>query len=244
MKDTLIVIPVYNEAHTLKQVALNTKKVSSSFADILFINDFSTDGSMDIIDELKKDYPDIQCINRVKNKGYGAAMIDGFNFAINYDYKYVITMDCDEQHDPEDLHLFCNESPEIDVVSGSRYMPESKSVGINAPEDRVAINNRITNKLNQAYNFKLTDSFCGFKRYSTEKLKGHNFEEMGYAFPMEFWAFAAKNDFTIKEIPVNRIYVTDDRSFGNDLDNCGRRYRYYLKVWKKACISISIKTPD
>ncbi|MBE7410463.1 MAG: glycosyltransferase family 2 protein [Leptospiraceae bacterium] len=233
MKDTLIVIPVYNEAPTLENVAQRTYTECKEYADILFVNDGSSDSSGSILENEKTKNPSIRIINKSKNEGYGASLLSGFDFAIRNNYPFIITMDCDDQHQPKDLIRFRQEDPNIDIISGTRYSKDSLSSG-NAPIERVQINKKITEKINKKYNWNLTDSFCGFKRYTTRSLIGHKIYETGYAFPMDFWAYAKYKNLQIRELAVDRIYVTDDRSFGEDLDKKRKRYRYYIQSWKNS----------
>ncbi|MCB1177916.1 MAG: glycosyltransferase family 2 protein [Leptospiraceae bacterium] len=233
-KEFLIIIPVYNEKEALRDVTISTIKESQDFADILFVNDGSTDGSAEVINQLQDDFPDLKAIHKIKNEGYGASLISGFKYGEYFGYNYLITMDCDNQHQPKDLRKFKNFDRNVDLVSGSRYLKESKAQGIKAPKDRVEINQRITCLLNSSYNWNLTDSFCGYKRYKTSSFKDANFTETGYASPLELWSYAYSKNLNIKEIPVDKIYVNEDRSFGIDLDKKRRRYKYYLKTWKES----------
>lgn len=230
----LIVIPIFNEEMVVAKVATITKKFSKNWADILLVNDGSTDRTREALDEIQIVHPDIKVHHQKINYGYGASLIFGFDYAIQNNYDYLITMDCDEQHQPKDLLRFKDFHLKVDIVSGSRYAKESKSIGIRPPIDRVEINKRITKKINQKYSLSLTDSFCGFKRYSVSILKSKIFTELGYAFPMEFWAYAHSLNLKIEELAVDKIYITDDRSFGDDLDKKRKRYRYYLEAWKSA----------
>lgn len=234
MKEFLVIIPVYNEKSTVYDVANRTLSVCSEFAEILFVNDGSTDGTDFELNKIKKEHPEVYVYHKERNSGYGSSLIYGFEFGIEKDYPFLITMDCDEQHQPKDLVRFANYNKKIDIVSGSRYAPKSKSIGIIPPEDRVEINRRITTAINKKYTWYITDAFCGYKRYTTSKLKDYTFTEYGYAFPMEFWAYAKKNNLSLSEIAVDKIYITDDRSFGEDLDKKRKRYKYYLEAWRNA----------
>ncbi|MCS7204315.1 MAG: glycosyltransferase family 2 protein [Leptospiraceae bacterium] len=232
----LLGIPVYNE---VKFIPIFFEKLLKNLPDeineIIVINDGSTDGSRHALDEIKTpNRTKIQVIHQYPNQGYGAGIIFLMSMAKEANYDYLITMDCDLQHQVEDLQKFIQESKEIDVVSGSRYLPESPIAGVDPPPERIEINKRITAKLNKTYHFYLTDSFCGFKRYRLKNIQPEVFEEKGYAFPMEFWAYSFYNKLTIKEIPVARVYVTNDRSFGENLDRHTVRYHYYLRVLKKS----------
>ncbi len=90
----LVAIPVFNE---LKYVEKVLDKVSQFTPDILCIDDGSTDGTA----ELLAGRGDIQLIRHPVNRGYGQSIIDAFQFADAHGYDWVITMDCDEQHEPE-----------------------------------------------------------------------------------------------------------------------------------------------
>ena len=231
----LLVVPVFNEVQVVGKVVEGIRShVSPPIEEVLFIDDCSTDGSAEALDAAVAGEPWMRAVHRTGNAGYGAAMIDAFRAARVGGFEFVITMDCDFQHSPADLARFCGFDPDISVVSGSRYLPESGTSGLPAPADRVEINRRITARLNKSHGTSLTDAFCGFKRYRTRDLDPEVFQTQGYAFPLEFWAYAHFRDLSIRELAVARIYVTDDRSFGEDLDRRRQRLRYYLKTWRES----------
>ena len=228
----LLAIPVFNEAENLPTF-LNDLFANSlpAIDEVLFINDGSSDGSKELLNQIKSPRNDlsVRVVHHTTNQGYGQAMITAMTEAVGGGHDYLITMDCDRQHRPEDIRLFVEADRAIDVVSGSRYLPSSRRCG-DAPEDRIEVNTRITKRLNDRFHFNLTDSFCGFKRYRMQNINAGSFTETGYAFPMEFWAYAYHQKLTITELAVSRIYTTDSRSFGEDLDRTRKRYHYYLKV--------------
>lgn len=229
--DALLILPVYNEENTVLSVIEKILTFTYEKMNLLIINDGSTDSTQEKIESKFSKHSKILLLSKLKNEGYGASLISGFNFALEKNYKFWITMDCDEQHQPKDIPRFLEISPNVQLVSGSRYHVLSKSQGIEPPKDRVEINFRITQHLNRIYNLKISDAFCGFKRYSADGFQNHNFEIEGYAAPLELWAYVKWKNLSLTEIPVDRIYITDDRSFGEDLDKKRKRYRYYLKTW-------------
>ncbi len=214
-------------------VADASRYISRDMDCILLLDDGSTDQSGAILDQMSGKFNYIQAIHHKKNQGYGASMQDALVIGKQQGYDFVITMDCDRQHRPEDIQRFIDKSPDIDIVSGSRYMPQSGHSGV-APEDRVEINGRIVKMLNRKFGWYLTDAFCGFKRYRLDRIELSFFQEQGYAFPLEFWAYAAWSGLSIEEISVQRIYTTDDRSFGEDLDKKRKRFLYYLRTFYAA----------
>lgn len=230
--DTVLILPVYNEEATI--VSVLEKVLTSTYEkmDIVVINDGSSDSTQKKLETKFLQHPKIHLISKSHNEGYGASLISGFNYALQKEYKFWITMDCDEQHQPKDILRFLEVPHNVHLVSGSRYHPLSKVQGIEAPKDRVEINSRITKLLNKVYKLNITDAFCGFKRYFAEAFRNHNFQVKGYSAPLELWSYVKAKNILVAELPVDRIYITDDRSFGEDLDKKRKRFLYYLKTWK------------
>lgn len=235
MNTFVLGIPVYNEKLTLYDFFYHlSSNLPTSIQEILFINDGSTDGSKEILDKIQSQHKNIKVVHRYPNQGYGASIIYLLSYAKTNQYSFLITMDCDKQHRIEDLYKFIEYKDQYDLISGSRYTLDSPFFGIEPPKERILINQKITKKINQKYNFNITDAFCGFKRYKLQNINPSFFSEKGYGFPLEFWAYCFYYNLSIQEIPVARIYITDDRTFGENLDRHKRRYRYYLRVWKES----------
>jgi dolichol-phosphate mannosyltransferase len=150
-------------------------------------------------------------------------------------YEWVITMDCDEQHEPAEIPSFVRaiERNDADIISGSRYMIE-RIDDDDAPEDRFRVNRIITQEVNAALQLQLTDAFCGFKAYRTSAMRTLRLNVDGYDFPMQFWAQAAFMNLRVREIPVRRIYKDMRRTFGNGLDNPEARLRLYRDTLRVA----------
>lgn len=229
-KETLLIIPLYNEEKTITQVVKTVQKYF--LGNILIINDGSTDNSIEKIKKCQCILRNINILSHQKNEGYGQALIDGFSQALTHDYNYAITMDCDLQHEPSHIPELLAEIKKYDIVSGSRYLEESYN-NSTPPKDRLKINHIITNKINAITGYKLTDAFCGFKAYRMSVLKNMNLSEKGYGFPLQFWIQVFKNKLSVKELPISRIYLNLDRTFGNDLDNPDLRLKYYEKILEK-----------
>lgn len=231
----LVAVPVFNEAESLPAVieSLEDFRQARDFVvHVLFVNDGSRDGSGDIIRRAAERNPGcFDYINKSINEGYGASLISAFCYAQTEDYDWLITMDCDGQHEVSDLRRFMAADPALAVVSGSRYHPLSESRG-EAPPDRPLINFKITDLLNREYGLGITDAFCGYKRYKIAAFREARFNCRGYAFPMEVWAWVARQGLRVEELPVRKIYLTDDRSFGQALDVPAHRYHHYLDEWE------------
>ena len=144
-------------------------------------------------------------------------------------------MDCDGQHEPSHIEQFLAEldASGMDIVSGSRYLPNSPQVSA-APSSRREINARVSEYINRVTGWSLTDAFCGFKAYRMQSLAGLELREAGYAMPLELWAKAYRRGLRVMELPVERIYCDHDRTFGHDLDDPEVRFDYYMRVWNAA----------
>jgi glycosyltransferase involved in cell wall biosynthesis len=220
----LIAIPVFNERKYVEGVLA---KVKQFHPEILVIDDGSTDGTADYL----RSRTDIQLICHPENRGYGQSLIDAFKHADARGYDWVITMDCDEQHEPEMIPEFVRHirMDDADIISGSRYM-EQRDDNDMPPGDRRTINARITTTLNELFDLNLTDAFCGFKAHRVSAMRKLCLDIPGYAFPMQLWPQAHAAGLRIKEIPVRLIYNDPTRHFGGMLDDAAHRLQHYLSV--------------
>ena len=88
----LFVIPAYNEEENIEKVLKEIKK-DADFADIIVVNDGSSDNTSSIVNKMK-----VNCIDMVYNVGYAMAVQTGIKYAYQNDYDYVIQFDADGQH--------------------------------------------------------------------------------------------------------------------------------------------------
>lgn len=218
----LTALPVYNEARHVRGVVEQVRQYSP---EILLVDDGSTDGTGQVLDEL----PNVHLVRHAKNRGYGAALKTAFEYAQRHRYEYLVTIDCDGQHEPQRIPRFVDACEGWDIVSGSRYLKNYPGDS-EAPPERKRINQQLTAELNRRLGLNLTDAFCGFKAYRVEALKHLQVLEAGYAMPLELWVQAAHAQLRIRELPVPRIYLDEKRSFGGALDNGWTRLEYYHLV--------------
>jgi glycosyltransferase involved in cell wall biosynthesis len=221
----LVAIPVYNELKYAPQVIDKVKRFHDQ---VLFIDDGSTDGTVELLE--RRD--DIYLIKHPVNRGYGRSLIDAFCWADKHGYDWVVTMDCDEQHEPEMIPEFIRkiEDDRWDIISGSRYLEQRIGDDL-PPGDRRSINLMITEMINDHFGWSLTDAFCGFKAHRVSAMRKLNLDESGYAFPMQLWPQVFKTRLRVTEIPVRLIYNDPTRHFGGLLDDPTLRLQHYMKVF-------------
>ncbi len=230
----LLTIPVHNEERYVRGVLRAVRKYA---ADILVIDDGSTDATPALL----RQEPGIRVISHPENRGYGQSLIDAFRYADQHGYDWVVTMDCDEQHEPSQVpdFLAAMQRDDADVISGSRYLHE-RGADDDAPPERRRINRTINTLLWQVLGIHLTDSFCGFKALRVSAMRRLELDEPGYAFPLQFWVQCAHADLRIREIPVWRIYRDKNRRFGGTLDDPPARLAHYLAVFVRALQSAAV----
>ena len=220
----LIAIPIHNELKYVNQVL---DRVLKYHPEVLAVDDGSTDGTADVLRRRR----DIQVLRHPVNRGYGRSLIDAFNYADARGYDWVVTIDCDEQHEPSRIPEFLweIETDQWDIISGSRYLHPRQEDDL-PPGDRRLVNASITAVLNELFHWKLTDAFCGFKAHRVSAMRRLTLDEPGYAFPMQLWPQAWRENLRITEIPVRLIYNDPNRSFGGILDETATRLKHYLDV--------------
>lgn len=219
----LIAIPVYNEQRYVGRVLSLTMEYAQH---ILVIDDGSTDDTPCLLPR----FP-VEVIRHAQNRGYGRSLLDAFRWAAVDGFDWVVTMDCDEQHEPAAIPRFLEaaEKDTHDIISGSRYLGEPDCPDV-PPEDRRRINQMITQEINTRLGYQLTDAFCGFKAYRVSSLQRLDLSEPGYAFPLQFWVQAAAHNLSVREIPVRLIYNDPNRSFGGPLDDPDTRLAHYRRA--------------
>jgi len=219
----LVGIPVYNEARYVARVLQEVRR----FADDILVID---DGSSDATPMLLAQQP-VEVIRHAENRGYGRSMQDMLRWAAFDGFDWLITMDCDEQHEPAAIPDFMRRiiAGTADIVSGSRYLAAT-ALDDAPPGDRRRINRVITEELNERLDLRITDAFCGFKAYRVSACERLRLDVDGYEFPMQFWVQAAAHGLEIEELPVRLIYNDPDRSFGGPLDDPVSRIDHYHRT--------------
>ncbi|MFM8273026.1 MAG: glycosyltransferase family 2 protein [Gemmata sp.] len=218
----LTAIPVYNEARHVQGVLAEVRRYC---ADILVVNDGSTDGTAALLDR----EAGLHRVDHPANRGYGAALISAFAFALERDFDVLVTMDCDGQHEPARIPVLLEAIHDCDIVSGSRYCRDFRQ-DTPAPTDRRFINATIARELNQRYGFDLTDAFCGFKAYRRAALQKLHVTERGWGMPLQLWVQAARQELRVKEVGVPRLYLDPTRAFGGVMNDPEQRLAYYRGV--------------
>jgi dolichol-phosphate mannosyltransferase len=219
MPESLVVIPTYNEAQNLAKISKALFDLNVAGLDILDVDDASPDGTGQIADQLVEKYPGRFYVMHRKGKlGLGTAYIQGFQWALEQGYRYVIHMDADFSHPPEFVAKMLETIPDYDVVVGSRYTKGGR-LDVEWPWYRRLLSwwaNSVWVRL--ILGTKTADSTAGFKCWTADALRRIGLERIrstGYIFQVEMCYLAEKLGLRIKEIP---IYFQERRDGESKMD--------------------------
>lgn len=194
---TLIIIPAFNEEQSIEQV-IDQLVATVPFADILVVNDASTDATASILN-LRKD---IQAIHLPMNLGIGGCVQTGFRYAVNHFYDIAIQFDGDGQHKAQDLPLLIQTliDSSSDVIIGSRFLNSEKgyisSVGRKIGIHLLRLVTRILGHVN------ITDCTSGLRAYNRSAF---SFLALNYPtnFPEpEAIILLGRNGYRMQEVPT------------------------------------------
>ena len=205
MHSVLVIIPTYNEIENITNIVEKVISYPDDF-DVLVIDDNSPDGTAGAVEKLMKQYPDRVFLEKRPGKlGLGTAYIHGFKWALAHDYNYIIEMDADFSHNPDDLtRLYHNcKDKGFDITIGSRYISGVNVV--NWPMGRVLMSYFASAYVRLVTGMKLKDATAGFvcyRRRVLEAIQLDNIEFKGYAFQIEMKFKAYAKGFKISELPI------------------------------------------
>lgn len=206
MSDTIVIIPTYNEKENIENIIRAVFGLEKKFH-ILVIDDGSPDGTAAIVHRLiETEFADRLFIEERSGKlGLGTAYIHGFKWALKRSYDYIIEMDADFSHDPNDLprlYSACHDEGN-DVSVGSRYITGVNVV--NWPMGRVLMSYFASKYVQIVTGLKVKDTTAGFVCYRRRVLETINLDDVkfkGYAFQIEMKFSSVVLGFKLKEVSV------------------------------------------
>ena len=198
-----IIIPCYNEKYTidviLKKIIKSLKNYQILNYEIIIVDDYSKDGSIEILKDLNHEEK-INVYFHESNLGKGAAIHTALKYTTG---DITIIQDADLEYDPFDYNklLLPFFETNADVVYGSRFLGGGKYVRIHFFWHYLA-NKTLTFICNLFTNLNLTDMETGYKVFKTSVLKSILLQEKTFSFEPEVTIKLAKKKFKFYEVPI------------------------------------------
>ncbi len=193
-----VVIPVYNEVSTLRELVALVQAVDLP-KELILVDDFSTDGTRDLLTEIERESDNVRILFHDQNFGKGRALRTGFDHATG---DYVIIQDADLEYDPQDYSKLLKPllSGKADAVFGSRFLTTD--------EHRVlyfwhSLGNRLLTLLsNMATDLNLSDMETCYKVFRRGLIQSIELEEDRFGFEPEITQKIAKAGARVYEVGI------------------------------------------
>jgi glycosyltransferase involved in cell wall biosynthesis len=219
-----VLMPVYNECQTIKEI-LNRVRAVALPKEIILVDDGSSDGTRDVLrNEVEGKLPDVRVIYHERNRGKGAAVRTAIHYATG---SICVIQDADLETDPNDY--FCLIEPIVtgyaEVVYGSRFIQPGARRTI--PYRNYVGNRVLTIMSNLVTNLSLTDMETCYKVIPTELLKSFHLSANGFNIEPELTAQIGKARVRVYEVPVS--YSPRTNSAGKKIKaKAGFQAIYYI----------------
>jgi dolichol-phosphate mannosyltransferase len=198
----LIFLPTYNEKENIAKL-LDTLNKGNFNKEILIVDDNSTDGTLEIINDKLKVHKNLTLIKRTDKKGRGLAGIEALKYFIKSDANILVEMDADFSHHPKYIPNFLIHFPKYDVVIGSRLIEQGKEKGRNFLRRLISF---LANSLIRwLFKTHIKDCTSGFRAFKKEVIQKFNIDEFISTNPEiveEILYACILTNSKIKEIPI------------------------------------------
>ena len=232
MQKIIVVIPTYNEANNLPELAQAIYNLAIVGLSILVVDDNSPDGTGQLANKLAQEQPDfLHVLHRSEKSGLGRAYVAGFKWALAAGATHIIQMDCDFSHSPHYIPQMLTLIQNVDVVVGSRYVTGGQ-VDERWETGRYFLSwwaNAIYTRL--LLGLKVKDGTAGFKCWQSTVLQTINLDGLsshGYSFQFEMAYLTEKLGYQVKEIPI----YFEDRRIGRSKMTIPIKFEAALRTWQ------------
>jgi len=206
--DILIILPAYNEGSMIEEVI--SKIRDEGYTNICVVNDGSSD------DTFEKSFSSgATVLTHIKNRGAGAAVQTGISFARKIGFQYVVLMDSDGQHLPEDINTLCKKmnTDFADIVVGNRFAAKQNEI----PRHRSFYNSIANVYTNLFCKNNYIDTQSGFRLLNRKAIDNLNLKSRDFGFCSEMLIAAERNQLQVDETPVRVIYTEYSLGKGQNL---------------------------
>src|SRR5579862_3415954 len=202
MEKTLVIVPTYNERDNLPLLAERLLHLPVP-VDMLVVDDNSPDGTGQLADELAAKHPSIHVLHRAQKQGLGRAYCAGFSWALEKGYEFIMEMDGDFSHNPDDIPKFIEAAADADLVLGSRYVGGIRV--INWPLGRLMLSMSAAKYVRIVTGMPFSDPTGGFKCFRRRALQSIDLNAVrsnGYSFQIEMTHKLWRQGMKVAEVPI------------------------------------------
>ena len=186
------IIPAYNEESNIVSIIKKTKRYVGN---IIVVDDGSNDKTKEVAENANA-----VVLRHIINLGKGATLKTGCDFAIRKGAKYMIVLDADAQHNPDDIPRFINKLKKYDIVFSYR------SVSSKMPPVLRFGNWFISGIVRALYGINLNDTQCGFRAFSKEAYRKIGWNSSDYSMESEMISNVGKQKLKYVQIPIQTVY--------------------------------------
>ena len=215
---TFVVIPAFNEEGAIEEVA---RGVAEVYPNVVVVDDGSLDDTRSAARRSAK-----YVLRHALNRGQGAAIQTGIEFALKRGAKYVVTFDADGQHRVEDIAALLEpiRRGECNIALGSRFLGEAEGL---------ATSRKVTLKLGVVFTrvtsgVKLTDTHNGLRAFSRAAAERIEIKLDGMAHASELIDLIVRSGLAYKEVPVTIRYTAYSTAKGQTSRGAIRVALHYL----------------
>ena len=197
-----VVISALNEEKTVQSVLKQVLGVFDKYkinGEIVFMDNHSTDKTGYLADQVAKKDKRARIIHRrnMPNTDLGSSLREGF---ANARGKYLLIMDCDLSHSPDEIPNLLKHKNEADIIVGSRYMRGGKA-DMNLKRSIISRSFNLLTRI--LAGTSVNDITTGFKLYKKEVLDSLNLESTGFGLHVEIFLKAMNKGYKAIEIPIH-----------------------------------------
>jgi glycosyltransferase involved in cell wall biosynthesis len=193
-----VIVPVYNEAKTVREILERINRVGID-KEIIVVDDYSKDGTQSILQDILKK-PEFNCLKVVYhsfNKGKGESVIDGINQASG---KFIVIQDADLEYDPNEYFSLLKPllDAKADLVLGARFTKGHTGLKLHRLGNKF-----LTAFLNFFFGSNLNDYLTCYKMASREFFSALKLRSKGFDIEAEIISKALKKHFKVEEVAIS-----------------------------------------